>query len=165
MTAQIIEELQALQAHYPRQARATDEEQRWLRDYVEDLHACPDDAVRYACRRWRQSGARKYPTSGELLSFAQQFQPRGDANETRKTPPWGPVSDYEYDAMTLAEKLRHQTILGNHAQFTAGPQTKPKEAMPEAWHEHRERARHHFAEASRLRGLLAQARQREAFAR
>ena len=159
MRTEILEELSALQSHYPRTNRTAEEHERWLKDYLDDLGGYSTDAIRYGCREWRKSGARKYPTSGELIALARHHQAPRPAMEGGA---WRPLEDHEYQALSLTDKIRHHTILGNQAQTKAGPAFRhghaiAAEDMPETWHALRARARDHFAEANRLRGHLTRA--------
>jgi hypothetical protein len=160
MRTDIVDELEALATHYPRLVLSDEQRVGWLKDYLEDLNALPIDAIRLGCRQWRKSAARKFPTIGELLAAC-----RAHVRETRDTfKAWTPLSDQEYQALSLSDKIRHHTILAGQCEAKAGPQCKdkrpvPADDMPASWHEWRARAKNHYAEASALREALGRYRE------
>lgn len=160
MRAEIITELEALEVHYFRPVRSPEERQRWLRDYLDDLGEFSIDQIRSACVRWRQSGARKFPNSGELRAFARDVVRPSSAP---KEGPWRPLSDEEYERLSLSDKIRPQRILAEEAAQRAGPQMIdrrpiPAEEMPDRWHMWRNRSANHQAEVKRLLKLLHDAK-------
>jgi len=160
--AHVVNEIEALENHFMRPVRQPDQQERWMRDYIEDLKEFPDETVTTACKRWRQSGAPRFPTSGQLRTICVQIAPVGGGD---KVEPWRPVSDEEYSRMTLREKIRHHSILAHEARGKAGPMWKSgrhmmPEDMPATWRNWRERASNHDAEVMRLRAFLKTEEQR-----
>lgn len=160
MKRRIIEELEALASHYIRPVRSTSEHERFLADYLNDLSGFPIEAVMKACQDWRKSDASKFPTCGQLLAFVRNAMPKGSAVNNEA---WRHLTDQEYDALTMAEKIRHRTIMAVEAKTKAGPMWrngKPvsPEDMPESWHTQQAIARGHYEEASRLKAKLAEYR-------
>lgn len=162
MRSEIIDELDALSTHYPRGPRSPDQHMRFLEDYLDDLKDFSLEQVRAACRRWRQSDATKFPHSGQLMGAARAERGRDLGDNT----PWGRLTDADYEALSLPEKIRHQRILASEARGRAGPMfhnvdgswrkgvhLTPQE-MPDKHHENRELARRHDEEAKRLMGFL-----------
>lgn len=161
MRAEIITELEALEIHYFRPVRSPEERQRWLRDYLDDLADFSLDQIRGACIRWRQSGAKKFPNSGELRAGARDVIRPSSAP---KEGPWRPLTDEEYERLSLSDKIRHQRILAEEAAQRAGPQMRNRrpvlaEDMPDRWHMWRARAENHQGEVKRLLKLLHDAKE------
>lgn len=155
----IIEEIEALEVHYFRAVRTPQERKRWLQDYLEDLADLDLERLKSACRQWRQTGAKKFPTSGELRRMAP-----GRAQQTERLEAWRPLTDEEYDRLSLSDKIRHQRILAEDAAQRAGPQMRNKrpalpEDMPDRWHMWRARAEHHQAEVKRLLKIIHDAKE------
>jgi hypothetical protein len=155
--AEIIDELEALGQHYMRPVRGPEQQERFLKDYLDDLSEYQISAIKLGCKAWRHSDASKFPTSGQLLRHVRA----NTATEHRgeRAEPWRPLDDIEYDRLSLRDKIRHQTILGHEAQRKAGPMWAngaPAERPParQTWVT---RAENHFAEASRLNGILRRA--------
>lgn len=76
--SEIVNEIKALSAHYPRRTMAAGDMARWLTDYAESLTEAGFDAtdVRIACRNWRDGEASRMPTPGELLAYCRKvFRP------------------------------------------------------------------------------------------
>ena len=160
MKRRIIEELEALASHYIRPVRSTGEHERFLADYLNDLSGFPIEAVMKACQDWRKSDASKFPTCGQLLAFARNAMPKG-ANVNNEA--WRPLTDDEYDRLTMAEKIRHRTIMAMEAKTKAGPMWRGgypvgPEDMPESWHTLTAISRGHYEEASRMKAKLAEYR-------
>jgi hypothetical protein len=140
----------------------------WLRDWCSDLAEFPIDAVRAACRKWRQSGSTKFPTPGLLLPLVRSSLPVEKAEIVR---PWRQATEDEYRAMTVREKIREHTIMAHEAFGEAGPMfrnessgdmakargahLKPDE-MPDAHRRWTEIGRNHMAEVKRLREIINQ---------
>jgi hypothetical protein len=90
----------------------------WTRDWINDLTDFPIEAIRVACRKWRQSGVTKFPTPGQLLPMVRE----NVAGETGvKYQPWRPASDEDYRSMPVREKIRERLILSHEAFCKAGP--------------------------------------------
>ena len=78
---------------------------------------------------------------------------------------WKPLSNDEVDAMPLLQRVRYHEIAGNEAAMRAGPQMKngvpvAADQMPDAWRRAREKASNHYAEAKRLKRILADHQER-----
>lgn len=156
MKQDIINELEALGAHYIRSVRSPEVQARWVKDYLTDLGDIDLEALRKACAAWRQSEAQRFPTPGQLRTAALAHQPRQGQASARA---WEPISDLAYDALSLRDKIRHQTILGNEAKMKAGPMwvngsPAPAEQLPDRWHIWTRQAENHYAEAKRLRNFM-----------
>lgn len=66
-------EIEALALHYPAMARNEGESRVVVRHWIEDLEGWPADVIAEACRRWRNSTERFFPTSGQLKAKAQDI--------------------------------------------------------------------------------------------
>ena len=81
-------------------------------------------------------------------------------------PPAVATIETPYERMTLAEKIRHHTILATEAEMKAGPMWRGGKdgfalsiaQMPPAWHEWKAKAAFHYDEIRSLRGWKALAR-------
>jgi hypothetical protein len=156
---EISDELQALSLHYFRMVRSPEDHERWIADYAEALKVYPVEAIRAGCRAWRESAADKFPKVGQLLPYVRDAAaPKAERTVTRA---WEPPTQEEYDALSLREKMRQQSLLGTQAKDTAY-----REAMRAGWDRNiasapdcfgfwMARAEGHFAEANRLRSKLA----------
>lgn len=67
---EIALEIEALALHYPAFNRTTQESRVANAHWLEDLGDWPADLVREACRRWRNSAERYFPTPGQLKALA-----------------------------------------------------------------------------------------------
>ena len=156
---EIIEEIERLAVHCRPPLMSVEDQARWKLDWCSDLAPHPIEAIRSACQRWRNGNDRKFPMPGQLrplIAAAMQSAQRGPVEGTEA---WGPVSDAEYDRMSLRDKIRHQRILGAEANRKAGPMFKggrhlTADEMPESWSIWRSRAEGHYAEAKRLTAFL-----------
>jgi hypothetical protein len=138
----------------------------WLRDWCEDLAKFPIEAIRIACRKYRQSGSSKFPTPGQLIPMVRaEAEPQA---RTERVEVWRELSDDEYRALSVREKIRHHQILSHEAYSKAGPMfrntTQGKrmsgvhltaEQMPDAWRRWTELGKHHAQEAHRLRQYVS----------
>lgn len=160
----IISELEGLSVHYLRPVRTEAEQARFLVDYVDDLRVYPLDAIKAACARWRRSDATKFPTVGQLLPIVRGCSAQAKASEPK---PWAPITDIEYAALSLRDKIRHHECAAYDAQTKVPPmwwqgRAVSLEEMPaERAEAHRfwsGRVHAHFAEAASLKGALERAR-------
>jgi hypothetical protein len=155
--SEIADEIDTLASHFRPPLMDTDTRSRWLQSWCEDLAGFEIAVVRIAFRDWRRSGNTKFPTPGQLLPLIRAEIARFKAGPpTDGAKAWEPLSDAEYDALSLNEKIRHHRILASRASGSAGPQwgatgPLPAEQMPTTWHSWKQRARHHLAEAERLK--------------
>jgi hypothetical protein len=164
---EIINEIEALEAHCRAPLMAAEAKGRWLQDWCSDLAEFPIDTIRAAIRDYRQSGATKFPTPGGLLPSIRAKLPLERKGDIPRE--WAPISEAEYDELSLREKIRHHLISASAARRKAGPMwrnppgstlKKPmsghiqRQDMPEAWRIHSALAERHEAEARRLRAIL-----------
>jgi hypothetical protein len=166
--SEIIAEIEALTVHCRPPIMDEDVRTCWLRDWCDDLAPHPISAVRLGCRSWRHSGATKFPTPGQLLPLVKANLPT-PAAEQGANEPWRPLSDDEYDRLSLRDKIRHHLIAAHETSCQAGPMWKTPETstagrplpghltaaqMSEDWHSLTARAANHLAEAAHLRSIL-----------
>lgn len=69
----IAVEIEALALHYPALTRTHAESRVVVRHWIEDLEGWPADIIAEACRQWRNSSERFFPTSGQLKAKAQDI--------------------------------------------------------------------------------------------
>lgn len=154
---EIVKELRALEKFCAFPSGMTGEDrERYLKDYLSDIQEFPLDAIRSACAEWRKSGSVKFPTSGMLIPIIKRFI---GAPKDERLEPWRALTDDEYRALGLPEKIRHHQILANQARRKAGPMWKngrpaAPDELPDIWHSWTRQAENHEAEASRLRKHL-----------
>lgn len=163
---EIADAIEALALHCRPPLMAVDQRLLWLRDWCTDLAEFPIEAVQAACRKWRHSAAAKFPTPGQLLPLVRESLP---AEKTGAVEVWRELSDSEYRALTVREKIRHCTILAHEARIKAGPMLVnttlrgssrisgkhlTSEEMPDTWRRWTAIAEGHEAEAKRLREIL-----------
>ena len=67
---EIAMEIEALALHYPAFNRTPQESRMANAHWLDDLADWPADLVREACRRWRNSAERYFPTPGQLKALA-----------------------------------------------------------------------------------------------
>ena len=60
-----------LALHYPNLNRTESESALTIEDWFEDLAGYPTDLIAEACRRWRRSPERFFPTPGQLLKSVE----------------------------------------------------------------------------------------------
>lgn len=151
-----MREIAALSSHYPVSTKSPAEQARWLDDFANDLGDAGPEAVAAACRAWRLGDAKRFPTPGQLRKLVTHTV---RALSAPNHEAWRPISDEEYDSLTVHQRARHQRILASEAFTKAGPMWKggapagPDE-LPETWHRWRGIARNHLAEAQRLEDVL-----------
>jgi hypothetical protein len=156
---EIVKELRALEAHYSfKVVRSGEEQERFMRDYVADLRDFDLEAIRIGCMRWRTSLAKAFPTSGQLIQLIRSVQRPSDGPTGSKA--WEPISDAEYNGLSLREKIRHHQIMAHRARREAGPmwangRPLDYDEMPAKWHHLHEQAANHVAEAKRLKDAIA----------
>lgn len=159
---EIISEIEALAVHCRPPIMEVEQRRSWIRDWCEDLRGYPIEAIRNAAREWRQGGATKFPTPGQLLPLVKKTVPsdRGAAPQA-----WRPLSDAEYEQLSLPDKIRHHRILAHEARGKAGPMFRNTGGMTgkhleshevTGWSHWQEIARNHDAEARRLSQYLRQ---------
>lgn len=161
--SEIIDEIEALTVHCRPPIMSVEQRARWQQDWIGDLGKFPLEAIQSALRQWRQSESTKFPTAGQLLPMIERQSGR-DKDRTYEVWRYD-ISDEEYRAMSLNDKIRHHKIAAGHCRSKAGPMPhlgKPvaKDDMPKAWHEWRDRAGNHDAEAQRLRQSIGRWDQR-----
>jgi hypothetical protein len=158
--SEIAEELERLALHCRPPLMSVEDRVRWLADWCEDLKGFDIAAVRTACQRWREGSEVRFPRQGQLIPMIRAAAP-GQSEEPKQLP-WRPLSEDEYQQLTLSEKARHQRIMAMEAGGKAGPQDRYVQAedMPEQWQFWRRRAAEHNAEADRLWKKLKEAEAR-----
>lgn len=164
---QIIDAIEALAVHCRPPLMSVEDKTRWMRDWADDLAEFPLEAITNATRKWRHSGATKFPTAGQLLPLVRETLP---ATGVEKHETWRPAGPEEYAAMTVREKIREHLILANMDGAKAGPMFRNTsggagierasgkhltlEEMSPASRAFRESADRHLAEVKRLREYL-----------
>lgn len=160
--SEIIDEIEALAVHCRPPIMEPSARVSWLRDWCDDLASFPIEAVRGAVRKWRHSGATKFPTAGQFLPMIRESLPA----EGPRVDVWRPLSDAEYTNLSLRDKMRHHQILAHAAGRKAGPMWKQvqgnrptpghiaAEDMPDTWRRWKQVEANHNAEAKRLREIL-----------
>lgn len=159
----IREEIESLAVHCRPPLMSVEDRSRWAADWCEDLKDFPIEAIRHACRRWRNGTIPKFPMLGQLVPLIRAAD-HGSAKGS-KVETWRPLSDAEYRALPLNAKIRHQQILAHEARKTGGPmwtggqfgKAVAADDMPPKWHDAQRRAKAHEAEAKRLREYRTQA--------
>lgn len=166
--SEIIDQIEALAVHCRPPIMSIEQRESWMRDWCADLADFPDEAIAAACRKWRHTGSAKFPTPGQLLPLVRDSLPmeRGSRVEV-----WRELTDDEYRALSVREKIRHRTILAHEARCKAGPMFRSErgasmgrpvgthttaDQMPETWRRWTAIAEGHEAEAKRLREHLRQ---------
>lgn len=165
---EIIAEIEALEAHCRAPLMTMDGRARWLQDWCADLASFPVDKIREVVRQYRQSGTTKFPTPGTLLPMLRAKMPLENAGE--KPLPWAPISNEEYDRLTIREKIRHQKILAHEAGCKAGPMWRnptggakisrptpghtPADDLSPAFRHWKAVQAEHLAEAKRLQEII-----------
>lgn len=155
---EIVKELRALEQFCAFKAvRTGDEQERYMLDYLADIQQYPLEAIRKACAEWRTSGVTKFPTSGQLIPLIRKHCPQETAPQNRE---WAPISEDEYEAMSLREKIRHRLILAQEARRTASTHThgwnRNINTAPPAYRHWIDIAAGHDKEAMRLGTFLRQ---------
>jgi hypothetical protein len=165
---EISAELNALSVHCRPPIMEVEQRALWLRDWCSDLAEFPIEAVRIACRKWRLSGATKFPTPGQLMPLVRENLPTEKGEAARE---WSPADDAEYRAMSVREKIREHQILAQQAYRKAGPMFRngsasgapmskasgthlTPEEMPASHAHWVAQAQNHLADAQRLRQYL-----------
>lgn len=167
--SEIIDQIEALAVHCRPPVMEPTARASWLRDWCDDLVGFPIESIRLGIREYRHCGETKFPTAGKLLPLIRAKLPveKGAAVEV-----WRPLSDDEYAALSIRDKIRHQLILAKLAADRAGPMWKnPQggasmkrptpghitfEDMPSAYRRWKGVEAGHLAEAKRLREFLKQ---------
>lgn len=158
---EIIHEIEGLEVHCRAPLMTVDARSRWLADWAHDLEKFPYEAIRDAVADWRKSGNAKFPTPGQIIPMIQA-KTRKDSDPKRAAQKWSDLSQQEYEALSLDEKIRHQRILSERAKFNAGPMYRAgmkwgsgnhmtPDEMPPKWHELQHQADGHSREAKRLK--------------
>jgi hypothetical protein len=159
---EIADQIETLSAHCRPPLMDVDTKSRWLQSWCEDLAEFPSEVLKAGFRNWRRSENTKFPTPGQLLPMMRAAASRANGagqESTEGAKAWEPISDDEYERLSLRDKIRHQRILASRAFGKAGPQCigsnpVPADQMPPAWHAWKAMGRNHMAEVERLRKLL-----------
>lgn len=132
-----------------------------MRDWCRDLRDYPIEAIERGCQRWREVAQKdSFPRLSELRPLIEQAVVKPKAVQIHRE--WRHLSDEEYEALSLRDKIDHRKILANECRKAAGPQwvngvkghAVAAEDMPEAWHAWRAKAAAHDREAARLQGKI-----------
>lgn len=115
---EIMNEIEGLSVHCRPPLMEANQRTSWLQDWCNDLAEYPIGAVRVACRKWRLSGATKFPTPGQLMPLVRENLPAEKREVVRE---WTPADEDTYRAMTVREKIREHQILAQQAYRKAGP--------------------------------------------
>lgn len=162
---EIIDCIEALAVHCRPPLMSIEQRALWLRDWCSDLAEFPTDAIATACRKWRHSGSNKFPTPGQLLPLVRDSLP---SSHGPRVEPWRELTEDEYRALSVREKIRHRLILAHEARTKAGPMFRTQRAMmgrptgehltpeqmPDTWRRWTQIAEGHEAEVARLREHL-----------
>lgn len=158
---EITEELERLALHCRPPLMSVEDRVRWLADWCEDLRSYDIEPIRTACKRWREGVEAKFPRQGQLVPMIRAATVKGEKTAiVEGNKPWRPLTDEEYQQLTLSDKIRHCRILAQEAYSKAGPQGlhTSAEDMPESWKIWRGKGHGHDAEAQRLNKILQEAR-------
>jgi hypothetical protein len=171
--SEILNEIEALSVHCRPPLMEANHRTSWLQDWCADLAEYPIEAIRIACRKWRLSGATKFPTPGQLVPSIRENLPAEKREINRE---WSPVDDETYREMSIRDKIREHQILAQQAYRKAGPMFRngtlggemskasgthlSADEMPSAYRHWIAEAQRHTAEASRLRKLISGESQR-----
>lgn len=151
-------ELEALGTHCRAPLMETNQRALWLRDWCADLAEYPIEAIRTACRRYRNSEATKFPTPGQLIPMVKSAA-KPELRAGVKALPWEPATQEAYEALSLTEKIFENRALAKIAYRKAGPMWKhgrpatPEELGP-VWRAYNDQAVAYEAEAARLSKFL-----------
>ena len=127
-----------------------------MSDYVADLGFYSAETIQQACAQWRARGKPKFPTVAEMIVICATIS----VSPTKDVDEWRPLLDFEFDELTLREKIRHHRILAERAFDAAGPiyarlGRNIKDLREDADYRAMERAeQNHLAEAKRLNAIL-----------
>lgn len=166
--AEIIDEIEALTVHCRPPIMSVEQRSRWQRDWAQDLAKYPIDVIQSAFRQWRQGESGKFPTPGQILPMLDRMSRPSSSVPTAEQQVWRyDITDDEYRGMTLQEKIRHHRCAASYCRTKAGPmpihpppEFRGKEDMPAKWHEWRDRAAKHDAEAQRMQQSIGRWDQR-----
>jgi hypothetical protein len=162
---EIVDEIEALTVHCRPPVMSVEQRSRWQQDWAHDLAKYDIAVIQRAFREWRQGESLKFPTPGQLLPMLERLSRRPDAATDSAAQVWRyDIPDDEYRSLSLNDKIRHHRIAAGHCRRKAGPMpvkvTVRKEDMPAQWHEWRDRADRHDAEAQRLQTSIGRLDQR-----
>ena len=155
---EISEAINDLARHCRLPIMSEDQRAGWLRDWCTDLKAYPAEAVRHGCQQWRRTATKEaFPKFSELRPLIEAVVTRSQVGE--KIEAWRRLSEGDYRALTLREKVRYLTVLAIDLRKEAGPQwggggPKLAEEMPPVWHSLRAEADEADSEAKRLGEVL-----------
>lgn len=170
----ILREVAALSSHYPVSTKSPADQARWLSDFADDLGDLGADAVTKACRAYRLSEAKRFPTPGALRKLAVERIAALPAPDARPAEVWRPLNDEAYDRAPLSEKIRHHQNMASEANLKAAvlwrrlPEARagnppsflePPSNDPGEWAIWRRREMNHNAEAKRLKAILKTAKE------
>lgn len=162
---EIIAEIDALTIHCRAPLMDVEQRGRWQRDWAQDLAKYEIEIIRQAFRQWRQGESQKFPTPGQILPLLERLSNRPAATEPEALAWRYDISEADYRALSLNDKIRHHLAAANHCRRRAGPMWRDGrpmllEEMPREWHDWRERAHNHDMEAKRLKESIGAMDQR-----
>lgn len=82
---QVAVEIESLALHYPAFRRNDRESAIANGHWIDDLDGWPIDLIAEACRRWRNSAERFFPTSGQLKAMCKDVYDHRQALGRRAT--------------------------------------------------------------------------------
>lgn len=171
--SEIMGEIEGLEVHCRASLMTVDARSRWMADWCSDLASYPIEAVQSAFRDWRQSGNTKFPTPGQIIPAVRAKLRKVEDVGAMGTRKWEPLTDADYYAASIEDKIRHHEIMAQRARFKAGPMYRAGKTwasgahldradMPSGWHDAQSQADNHFAKARELSKKLRSARERAA---
>lgn len=165
--AEIMGEIEALETHCRAPLMTVDARSRWISDWCKDLKTFSVEAIEEAFRDWRNSGSTKFPTAGQIVPLIKaKIRQPGDVSAAPRK--WEPLSEADYYAASLEDKIRHHRILAERARFDAGPmylagatwasgRHLERSEMSDKWRAYQRQADNHAAEAKTLHGKMTSA--------
>lgn len=116
----IVNELESLAVHCRLPLMDIDARSRWMQTWCEDLAQFPLDAIKAACRAWRQGEDAKFPTPGKLLPLVRYSLPKPARTDVAERP-WTWPSEADLATMTLRERRRQYLIMAGETRSKVGP--------------------------------------------
>lgn len=124
---------------------------RWVQTWCEDLSEFPIEAIRAACREWRQGAKAKFPTPGQLLPLIRAALPKQESVSAPDIP-WYWPTERELEAMSLREQRRQNLIMADVTRSKAGPMNDDGVTPQPEWID---QAKVYTNKAKRLQGLIS----------
>lgn len=155
---EIVEALERLETHCRAPLMSIEARTGWMRDWCDDLKDCDVADVNAACQKWRNGDERKFPLPGQLKAVIRSLRPQRTDSDNQGGA-WRELTDAEYQALTIREKIRYHQICVQQCLRKAGPmwsagRHREMADMPQSFHDWRAKASNHGEEARRLQGKL-----------